>query len=132
MYLQWCLFFTGCPFLVSNLAAVMSHCGISSSRYGSLSKLDVLFLFFVGLCNLREIWSYIWQEVRKCSSVFTSFCGQGAHSLSSLHSQVCLLRPFSIARLCLLNLYIVKEFLNFGSVTVVRCSATVYSLFRAK
>ena len=27
------------------------------------------------------IWSYIRQEVRKCSSVSTSFCGQCAHSL---------------------------------------------------
>ena len=26
------------------------------------------------------IWSYIWQEVRKCSSVSTSFCGQYAQS----------------------------------------------------
>ena len=34
------------------------------------------------------IWSYIWQEVRKCSSVSTSFCGQWEHSLSSLESQV--------------------------------------------
>jgi hypothetical protein len=29
--LQWCLFFT-------YLAAVMAHCGISPSRYGSFSK----------------------------------------------------------------------------------------------
>jgi hypothetical protein len=26
---------------VANLAAVMAHCGISPSRYGSLSKLDL-------------------------------------------------------------------------------------------
>lgn len=26
------------------------------------------------------IWLYIWQEVRKCSSVFSSFCGQWTHS----------------------------------------------------
>ena len=32
---------------VTHLAAVMAHCGISPSRYWSLSKLD--------LCNLREI-----------------------------------------------------------------------------
>ena len=32
------------------------------------------------------------------------FCGQGAHSLSSLESQACLWRPFSIARLCSLSL----------------------------
>ena len=68
------------------------------------------------------IWSYIGQEVRKCSSVSTSFCGQCAHSLSSLESQVCLGRPFSIARLCSLSLYIVKAFLKFGSVTVVEYS----------
>jgi hypothetical protein len=65
------------------------------------------------------IWSYIWQEVRKCSSVSTSFCGQCAHSLSSLESHVCLRRPFSISRLCSLSLYIVKAFLKFGSVTVL-------------
>ena len=55
--------------------------------------------------------------------------------LSSLEREktlVCLWRPFSIARLCSLSLYIVKAFLNFGSVTVVRYSAAVYSLFRAK
>ena len=72
------------------------------------------------------IWSYIWQENRKCSSVSTSFCGQWAHSLSSLESQVCLRRPFSIARLH--SLYIVKAFLNFVSVTVVNCSDTTLCL----
>ena len=40
---------------VTHLAAVMSHCGISPNRYGSLSKLGSFFKFFVGLCNLREI-----------------------------------------------------------------------------
>uniref|UniRef100_A0A674BVJ8 LDL receptor related protein 1 n=1 Tax=Salmo trutta TaxID=8032 RepID=A0A674BVJ8_SALTR len=35
--------------------------------------------------------------------ISTSFCGQCAHSLSSLESQVCLRRPFSIARLCSLT-----------------------------
>ena len=69
---------------------------------------------------MSPIWSYIWQEVRKCSSVSTSFCGQCADSLSSLECQVCLRGPFSIA-----SLYIVKGFLNVGSVTVVRYSATV-------
>ena len=37
---------------VTNLAAVMAHCGISPS---SFSKLDLFFEFFVDLCNLREI-----------------------------------------------------------------------------
>jgi hypothetical protein len=78
------------------------------------------------------IWSYIWQEVRKCDSVSTSFCGQWAHRLSSLESQVCLRWSFSIARLCSLSLYIVKAFLKFGSVTEVRYSATVSSLFGVK
>ena len=119
---------------VTNLAAVMAHCCISPIRYGSLSKLD-LFSNSLWICVIwgkyvSLIWSYIWQEVRKCSSVSTSFCGQCAHSLSSLESQVCLRRPFSIARLCSLSLYIVKAFLNFGSVTEVRYSAAVYSLFR--
>ena len=40
---------------VTNLAAVMEHCGILPSRYGSLSKLELSFEFFVDLCNLREI-----------------------------------------------------------------------------
>ena len=111
---------------VTHLAAVMTHCGISPSRFESLSTLDLISKIFMVLYNLRVslIWSYVWQEVRKCSSVFTSFCGQCANSLFSL--------PFSIARLCSLSLYIVKAFLKFGSVTVVRYSATVYSLFRAK
>ena len=121
---------------VTNLAAVMAHCGISPSRYGSFSKLDMfsnsLWICVIWGKYVSLIWSYIGQEVRKCSSVSTSFCGQWAHSLSSLESHVCLRRPFSIARLCSLSLYIVKAFLKFGSVTVVRYSATVYSLFRAK
>ena len=75
------------------------------------------------------IWSYIGQEVSKCSSVSTSFCGQWAHSLSSLENQVCLRRPFSIARLCSLSLYNIS--LSLGQ-SVVRYSATVYSLFRAR
>ena len=65
------------------------------------------------------IWSYIWPEDRKCKSDSTSLCRQCAHSLSSLESQVCLQRPFSIARPCILSLYIVEAFLHFGSVTVV-------------
>ena len=106
---------------VTNLAAVMAHCAIPPSRYGSLSKLG-LFSNYWWICEswgkyVSLIWSYIWQEVRKCSSVSTSFCGQ-----SSLESQVCLRRPFSITRLCSLSLYIVKAFLKFGSVTVVRYS----------
>ena len=113
---------------VTHLAAVM-HTGISPSRYGSLSKLD-LFSNSLWVCVIwgkyvSLIWSYIGQEVRKCSS--PHFVGS-EHSLSSLESHVCLRRPFSIARLCSLSLYLVKAFLKFGSVTVVRYSATVYSL----
>ena len=116
---------------VTDLAAVMA---VMAHRY--LSKLG-LFSNSLWICVIwgkyvSLIWSYIGQEVRKCSSVSTSFCGQWVHSLSSLESHVCLRRPFSIARLCSLSLYIVKAFLNFGSVTVVRYSAAVYSLFRAK
>ena len=86
----------------------------------SLSKLD-LFSNSLILWNLREInvsliWSYFWQEIRKWSSVSTSFYGQCAHSLSSLKSQFCLRQSFSIARLGSLSLYIVKVFLYFGSV----------------
>ena len=130
--LQWCLFFTGCPFLVATghkSCCCHCHCGISPSRYGSLSKLG-LFSNSLWICVIwgkcvSLIWSYIGEEVRKCSSVSTSFCGQCAHSLSSLGSLVCLRRPFSIARLCSLSLYIVKAFLKFGSVTVGRYSATI-------
>ena len=109
---------------VTHLAAVMAHCGISPSRDRSLSNLDLFFEFFLGLCNLREICVsnmvilYTWQEVRKCSSDSTSFCGKCAHSLSSLESQVCLWRPFSIAKPSSLSLY-------FRSVTVIRYSASV-------
>ena len=73
---------------------------------------------------------YSGQVVRKCNSVSTSFCVQWVHSLSSLGIQVCLWRPFSIARLCSLSLYLVKIFLCFGSVTLLRYSAMVYSLFK--
>ena len=116
---------------VTNVAAVMEHCDISPSM-GEYQN----WVCFQVLCgseeNMSLVWSYIWQEVRKCSSVSTSFCGQCAHCLSSLESQVCLRWAFSIARQCSLSLYIVKAFLNFGSVTVVRYSAAVYSLFRTK
>ena len=103
----------------SQILLLWWHTWISPSRYGSLSILG-LFLIFLWICVIwgkyvSLIWSYIWQEVRKCSSVSTSFCGQCAHSLSSLESQICLRQSFSIARLCSLSLYIVK----FGSVTVV-------------
>ena len=72
---------------VTNIAAVLAHCGISPNRYGSLSKWG-LFSNSLRVCViwgkcLSLIWSYIWQEVRKCSSVSTSFCGQCAHGLSS-------------------------------------------------
>ena len=40
---------------VTHLAAAMAHCGISPSKYGSLSKLGLFFEFFVDLCSLREI-----------------------------------------------------------------------------
>jgi hypothetical protein len=45
-----CIYSGVCSPLV---AAVMAHCGISPSRYGSLSKVDLFFEFFVGLCNLK-------------------------------------------------------------------------------
>ena len=114
MYLQWCLFFTRKWQQVTNLAVVMAHCGISTSRYGSLSKSDLfsnsLWICVIGGKYVSLIWSYIWQEVRKS----TSFGGQCAHCLSSLEIQVCLLQPCSIARICSLSLYRVKAFLSFG------------------
>uniref|UniRef100_A0A8K9X6M6 G protein-coupled receptor kinase n=1 Tax=Oncorhynchus mykiss TaxID=8022 RepID=A0A8K9X6M6_ONCMY len=80
----------------------------------------------------RSLLDRIFRRHVRCSSVSTLFCRQCAHRLSSLECQVCLRRPFSIARLCSQSLYIVKAFLNFVSVTVVRNSATMHSLFRAK
>ena len=53
---------------------------------------------------------------------------QWEHSLSSLGARSEPVRT----RLCSLSLYIVKDILCFGSVTVVRYSATVYSLFMDK
>ena len=108
---------------VTHLAAVMAHCGISPSRYGSLSKFD-FFSNSLWICVIRGkyaslIWSYIGQDVRNCSSVSTSFCGLCAHSLSSLESQFSLQQPFSIARLCSLSMYIVKACLKFESVIIL-------------
>ena len=40
---------------VTNLAAVVEHCGISPNRYWSLSKFELFLIFFVCLCNLRKI-----------------------------------------------------------------------------
>ena len=39
---------------VSNVAAVMAHCGVSPSGYGFI-KIGFVFEFFVDLCNLRGI-----------------------------------------------------------------------------
>ena len=66
----------------------------------------------------------------KCSSVSTSPWVQWTQSLSSLGSQVCLWRPFSIAKLCSLILYRVRYFRSFGSLTLHRYSANLYSLLR--
>ena len=58
---------------VTNLAALMAHCGISSSRYHNW----IVFEFFVDLCNLREIClSNMVIHWAGGSSVSTSFCGQ--------------------------------------------------------
>ena len=40
---------------VTNLAAVMAHCGISPNRYGSFINIGFVFDFIVCLRNLREI-----------------------------------------------------------------------------
>ena len=42
---------------VTNLAAVMSHCGISPSRYGSLSTSDVFVLSLPLSLSLSELFS---------------------------------------------------------------------------
>ena len=55
-------------------------CGISPSRYGSLSKSGLfsnsLWIWVIWGKYMSLIWSYSGQEVRKCSSVSISFCGQ--------------------------------------------------------
>ena len=61
---------------------------------------------FCGTCVFLMS-SYDRQEVRKCSSLSRWFCVQW---LSSLGSQVCTWRPFSMARLCSLSLYLVFSF----------------------
>ena len=61
---------------------------------------------------LSLIRSYIWQEVRKCSSVSSSFVGR-VHIDLALEKSGCFRQPFSIARLCSLSLYIVNDFLKF-------------------
>jgi len=58
--------------------------------------------------------------------------GCSGYRVSSLGSQVCRWQPLSTARLCSLSLYLVRDFLSLGSVTVLRYSAIVYCLFRAK
>ena len=140
---QWCLYGGSVPFDLllesqqfTNLATMFAHFCTSPSRYGSLLSL----VMFSKSCWMFVMWGkyvslmswYSGQVVKKCSSVSTSFCVQWLHSLSSLGSQVCLWRPLSMARLCSLSLYLVKDFLSFGSVTVLRYSATVYSLFRVR
>ena len=67
---------------------------------------------------MSVIWSYIGQEVRKCSSVSTSFCRQCAHSLSSLESHVCLRRPLSIAMLCALSVSLCVSVSLYPSISV--------------
>jgi hypothetical protein len=62
---------------VTHLAALMAHCGISPSRYGSLSKLG-LFSNSLWICVIwgkyvSLIWSYIGQEVSLCLTLFHSF-----------------------------------------------------------
>ena len=94
---------------VTNLAAAFAHCCISPNRYGSLwasgVSLKSLHAFVIrGKCVFLMS-SYDWQEVRKCSSVSIWLCVQREHSLSSLGSQVCPWRLFSMARLCSLSLY---------------------------
>ena len=88
-----CLFHDVCSSLVAlflwqqvtNIAAVIAHCGISPNRYGSLSKLD-LFMNSLRVWGkyVFLIWSYIWQEVRKCSSVSTTFLNSKAMLTESL------------------------------------------------
>ena len=59
------------------------------------------------------IWSYILQEVMKCSSVSTSFCGQCAHSLANISYILCQSQWSGILPLCTLCL---------GSNSILVCS----------
>ena len=102
----------------------------SFSWSDSLGKSGVVHVILVYMWVLRSV--YVSQCSRKCCSVSTCLCGQNRHSRSSLGRQVCRCRPVSMAWLWLLSLYTVKVFLSFSSVTVVRYSASVYCLFRAK
>ena len=90
---------------VTNLAALTAHCGISPNTYGSLSKLDLF---------SNSLWGCV-------------IGGQELQLSFHLILWAVYMQPFSIARLCSLSLYVGKAFLKFGSVTVVRYSATVYS-----
>ena len=73
-----------------------------------------LWVVFVSDVLVQYSW-YSWQVVGKCSSVSTSCCVLRVRGLSSLGSHDCLWRsPRS------LSLYMVKDFLRFELVTVVR------------
>ena len=90
----------------------------------------------VSICSVFKVLAcvYLWEvcmmywyvlEVTEWSLVSSCFCAQWEHSLSSLVSQVCLWHAFSRDGLCSLSLYLIKDFLSFGSFTVVRYSVTV-------
>ncbi len=59
------------------------------------------------------IWSYLGQDVRKCSSVSTSFPVQWGHSRASFGSQVCLCLPVSMLRWCLTESVHAQDFSQF-------------------
>jgi len=113
---------------LTNLAAVFAHsCPADMDVFGCFHNYFGCFEICGKYVSLMS-----WQVVRKCSSVCTSCWVQWVQSLSSLGSQVCRWRPLSTARLCSLCLYLVKDFLSLGSVTMLRYSAIVYCLLRAK
>ena len=61
LYLQWCLFFTGCPFLV---ATGHKSCCCDGTLWNftqkiwEFFKIGFAFKFFMGLCNLSEICAF--------------------------------------------------------------------------
>jgi hypothetical protein len=87
--LQWCLFFTGCPFLVATghksccCDGTLVFHPIEMGVYQNLIRFWILCGSVIWGKYVSIIWAYIGQEVRKCNSVSTSFYGQCAHSLSS-------------------------------------------------
>ena len=117
---------------VTNLAAVVAHCGISPNGYGSLSKLD-LFSNSLWICLIwgkyvALIRSYIGQEVRKCSLVSTFLtalfwvliisCYRPNSALHALFGVLCCTqRIFLQNSACRFSISCLSHFVNFWLVS---------------